>query len=192
MAPMNRREALKATTALVGGVLVTSTGVLVACGRDDGEREPRKSATAPAVLSADDQALVEDIADTLLPATASSPGAKAAGAGAAINLLLTDCYEPEAQQRVVAGLKAFRAACGARCGGGFASLAQGAREALLREVDTEAQKLENTHWFSLVRELALRAYFSSEVGMTQALRYVQTPGRWEGCVPLEPGQPAWA
>jgi hypothetical protein len=43
-----------------------------------------------------------------------------------------------------------------------------------------------------VRELALRAYFSSEVGMTQALRYVQTPGRWEGCVPLEPGQPAWA
>ncbi len=31
MIPMNRREALKAATALVGGVLVTSSGVLAAC-----------------------------------------------------------------------------------------------------------------------------------------------------------------
>ena len=23
-------------------------------------------------------------------------------------------------------------------------------------------------------------------------RWVETPGRWEGCIPLRPGQPAWA
>ena len=190
MPPMNRRDALRATTALVGGVLVASTGVLAACGRES--PEARKSTEAPGVLGADDRALVEEIADTILPTTAASPGAKAAGAGAAIDLLLTDCYDAEAQRRVVRGLDDFRTLCRDRCGAGFASLPRGERERLLREVDAEAQKAgEKAHWFPVVRELALRAYFSSEIGMTQALRYVRTPGRWEGCVPLQPGQPAW-
>lgn len=190
---MNRRDALKATTALLGGVLVTSTGVLAACGREprnSGESGSPREAAAGA-LSAEDEALVEEIADTLLPTTPASPGAKAAGAGAAINLLLTDCYAPEAQQRVVQGLKDFRATCGDRCRGGFASLAPPQREQLLREIDAEAQKAGETHYFPLVRELALRAYFSSEVGMTKATRYVLVPGRWVGCMPLKPGQPAW-
>jgi len=190
---MNRRDALKATTALLGGVLVTSTGVLAACSREPGES--RDSSRAPdaasRALSAEDQALIEEIADTLLPTTPASPGAKAAGTGAAINLLLTDCYAPEAQRRVVQGLKDFRATCGDRCRGGFASLAQPQREQLLREIDAEAQKAGETHYFPLVRELALRAYFSSEVGMTKATRYVLVPGRWVGCMPLKPGQPAW-
>ena len=184
MPPMNRREALKATTALVGGVLITTNGFLVACARDS-------SNTVSKVLSLDDQSLIEEIADTLLPTTPSSPGAKAAGAGAAINLLLTDCYEPEGQERVVNGLREFRRMCRERCGNGFASLPQKEREQLLREIDAEAQKGGPTHYFTLVRELALRAYFSSEIGMTKALRYVMVPGRWVGCVPVAPGQPAW-
>jgi len=188
---MNRRDALKATTALLGGVLVTSTGVLAACGREPRQGREAGAAGESRALGAEDQELVEEIADTLLPTTAASPGAKAAGAGAAINLLLTDCYEPEAQRRVVQGLTDFRATCGNRCGGGFASLAQPERERLLREIDAEAQKVGETHYFGLVRELALRAYFSSEVGMTRATRYVLVPGRWVGCMPLEPGQPAW-
>jgi hypothetical protein len=184
MPPMNRREALKATTALVGGVLITTNGFLIACARD--------SSNAPSkVLTLDDQSLIEEIADTLLPTTPSSPGAKAAGAGAAINLLLTDCYEPEGQERVVNGLKEFRRMCRERCGGDFATLPQKERERVLREIDGEAQKAGPTHYFGLVRELALRAYFSSEIGMTKALRYVMVPGRWVGCVPLAPGQPAW-
>ena len=44
----------------------------------------------------------------------------------------------------------------------------------------------------LLFQLALQAYFSSEIGMTRALRYVMTPGKWVGCVPLQPNQPAWA
>ena len=184
MPPMNRREAVKAATAFVGGVLMTSNGFLVAGARD--------SAQAPSqLLTPDDQSLIEEIADTLLPTTPSSPGAKAAGAGAAINLLLTDCYEPEAQERVVNGLTEFRRMCRGRCGDNFAALPQREREQILNEIDAEAQKAGPTHYFTLVRELALRAYFSSEVGMTKALRFVLVPGKWVGCVPLAPGQPAW-
>ena len=178
--PMNRREAVKTTGVLLGGVLITSA-TLTACDRDS--RKP-----GVAVLNAEDQALVEEIADTLLPTTPNSPGAKAAGVGPVINLLLTDCREAEEQKRVVEGLKQFRSTVGDH----FASMSQLNRENWLRRIDGEAIAAGGKHYFPLVRELSLQAYFSSEVGMTKALRYVMTPGKWVGCVPLAPGQIAWA
>jgi hypothetical protein len=178
--PMNRREAVKTTGVLLTGVLITSTS-LSACARESRN-------VGAAALDADDQALIEEIADTLLPTTPGSPGAKAAGVGPVINLLLTDCREPADQKRVVDGLKQFRDTVGDH----FASMSQANRENWLRRIDGEAKAAGASHYFPLVRELSLQAYFSSEVGMTKALRYVMTPGKWVGCVPLQPGQPAWA
>jgi hypothetical protein len=185
--PMNRREAIRATTAILGGVLITSNGFLVACSRE----RPAAAANA-GVLSADDQTLIEEIADTLLPTTAASPGAKAAGAGAAINLLVTDVWEPEKAQRVVDGLKQFRQTSQTKGGGDFAALPVARRETLLREIDAEAQGKGDAHYFNLVRDLALQAYFSSEIGMTKARRWIMVPGKFVGCMPLKPGQPSWA
>ena len=179
MNPMNRREAVKTTGVLLGGLLVTSAG-LTACKGDT-----RKLGTG--VLSAEDQALVEEIADTLLPTTPSSPGAKAAAVGPVINLLLTDCYDADDQRRVVNGLKEFRSMVGDH----FSSMSQANRENWLRRIDAEA-KTSTDHYFNLLRELSLQAYFSSEIGTTKALRYIMTPGKWVGCVPLEAGQRAWA
>jgi hypothetical protein len=184
---MNRRDAIRATTAMLGAVLVTSNGFLVACARE----EP-KAVAKTGVLSADDQALIEEIADTLLPTTPASPGAKAAGAGAAINLLVTDCWEPEKAQRVVEGLKQLRETSKTKGGGEFATLGVAKREALLREIDAEAQGKGDAHYFNLVRDLSLQAYFSSEIGMTKARRWIMIPGKFVGCMPLKPGQPAWA
>ena len=153
---MNRRDAIKAT-------IIASGGILVGCRSD----------------RASDQALMEEIADTLLPTTAGSPGAKAAGTGAAMNLILSDCYKPADQRAVTEGLARFRAGAN-----NFLALSRADRETFVRSVGKEA-------WFAPVRDLALGAYFSSEIGMTQALRYVRVPGKYVGCMPLAPGQPAW-
>lgn len=181
---MTRREALKVATALAGGALV-GPALLGGCAR--GGRGP-----AAAELSMlEDQALLEHIADTLLPDTLASPGAKAAGVGATMALLLAECRPVDVQRRVAAGLQALRA--GSRAlGDSFAALPRAERERLLRTYDAAARKAGDTHWFSSVRELALNAYFSSETGLTRATRYVAIPGRYQGCVPLAPGQPAWA
>ena len=179
MHPMNRREAVKTTGVLLSGILITSVG-LTACKGDSRH-------IGAGVLSAEDQALVEEIADTLLPTTPDSPGAKAAGVGPVINLLLTDCREPAEQKRVVDGLKQFRNMVGDH----FASMSQSNRENWLRRIDAEARSNQE-HYFNLVRELSLQAYFSSEIGTTKALHYIMTPGKWVGCVPLQPGQRAWA
>jgi hypothetical protein len=183
MPSMNRREAVRATTLVVGGLLLTSNGLILGCAREPERVDGR-------VLSMDDQALMEEIADTLLPTTNASPGARAAGAGATMNLLLTDCYEPEQQLRVVNGLKELRKTCETRFGNAFSALTTLQREQLLRDLDATARRGKG-HYFELVRELADRAYFSSEIGMTRARRWMLEPGKWVGCVPLAPGQPAW-
>ena len=48
------------------------------------------------------------------------------------------------------------------------------------------------HFFRMMKELALLGYFTSEVGCTQAQRYVESPGRFDPCVPYTPGEKAWA
>jgi len=166
---VNRRDALKAAGLIAGGALFASSGVLEAC-RPGG-------AARSGVLSDEDQVLAEEIADTLLPTTADSPGAKAAGTGAAMNLILSDCYTPAEQRAVSEGLARFRAS-------NFLERSRSDREAFVRSVGTQA-------WFAPLRALALGAYFSSEIGMTKALRYVRVPGKYVGCMPLALGQPAW-
>jgi hypothetical protein len=165
---VKRRDALKAAGLIAGGALFASSGILEAC---------RTGAARAGVLSDEDQVLAEEIADTLFPTTAGSPGAKAAGTGAAMNLILSDCYTPADQRAFRDGLERFRAQ-------NFLELSRADRETFVRSVGRQA-------WFQPVRDLALGAYFSSEPGMTQALRYVRVPGKYVGCMPLEPGQPAW-
>jgi hypothetical protein len=48
------------------------------------------------------------------------------------------------------------------------------------------------HYFRLIKELTLLGYFTSEIGCTQALRYIETPGRFEPRVTYTAGEKAWA
>ena len=60
---------------------------------------------------------------------------------------------------------------------------------------TTATKISNQPpkgYFRMMKELALLGYFTSEIGMTQAQRYVEAPGRYDPCIPYKPGDKAWA
>jgi hypothetical protein len=48
------------------------------------------------------------------------------------------------------------------------------------------------HYFRMVKELTLLGYFTSEIGCNQAQRYIESPGRFDPCVPYQPGERAWA
>ena len=48
------------------------------------------------------------------------------------------------------------------------------------------------HYFRMMKELALLGYFTSEIGATQAQRYVESPGRFDPCAPYAPGDKSWA
>jgi hypothetical protein len=58
---------------------------------------------------------------------------------------------------------------------------------------TEEEKEEPpAHYFRMMKELALLGYFTSEIGYTKAMRYVESPGRFDPCAPYKPGERAWA
>jgi hypothetical protein len=48
------------------------------------------------------------------------------------------------------------------------------------------------HWFRMMKELALLGYFTSEIGYTKAQRYIESPGKFEPCLPYVPGEKSWA
>ena len=52
--------------------------------------------------------------------------------------------------------------------------------------------VSNKPFFLRLKELTTTGYFTSEIGATKALAYLPVPGRFDGCMPIQPGQKTWA
>jgi hypothetical protein len=187
---IDRREAIKRVTLLLGGVaLAGSSGLVAAC-----ERAQRGTATAQAgagSFTARDIAFLDEVAETILPET-KTPGAKAAHVGAFMALMVTDSYADREQKIFRDGMRQMDAAA-------FLAATPAQRLTRLEQLDKEQKAYMDgkaddapAHYFRLMKELTLLGYFTSEIGCTQAMRYRETPGRFDPCVPYRPGETAWA
>lgn len=194
---MDRREALKNVAFLMGGILSASTLSIIAEGCN-----PVSKRTEGALFDENQQRTIDEIADIIIPKT-DSPGAKEAGVGAFIAMMIDECYPEAVQKSFVEGLDDVEKRSQDKFKKSFADASQEERTQLIHEVaeDTKKKKrqdraaeeaVEGPYFFQLIRELTLLGYFTSEPGATQALAYVAIPGRYDGCVPLKPGQKAWA
>ena len=56
----------------------------------------------------------------------------------------------------------------------------------------EKMRANPDYYFILMKQLVLLGYFTSEIGCTQARRYVETPGRFDGCIDYKKGDKAFA
>jgi hypothetical protein len=188
---LTRREAVRRVSALLGGAALIGQGAWLA-GCASAQR------SAGALFSESDVVLLDEIADTILPDT-KTPGAKAAGVGRFIAMMVTDTYDPGEQRLFIDGLATLERESRAGNGGGFMASSPAQRLALLERLDLEAieymrQRGEQArpHYFRMIKELTLLGYFTSEIGYTQAMRYAETPGRFEPCITYTAGDKAWA
>jgi hypothetical protein len=62
----------------------------------------------------------------------------------------------------------------------------------LKKYNETKKEADPNHYFGMMKQLTLLGYFTSEIGATQALRYIAIPGKYEGCVPYKKGDKAWA
>ena len=229
---IDRREAIRRVTALLGGVAFVGGQRLL----DASELNAHALAARVAELgqgvgpfSRADVAFLDEVADTILPDT-KTPGAKAAKVGAFMALMVTDIYDSGEQQIFRNGMTAIDDASKKANGVVFARATPRQRLALLQELDRQqkahmdardaARKSRDaaflpdqrkeaapaagvnpaaaitadspTHYFRMMKELALLGYFTSAIGCMQAQRYVESPGRFDPCVPYTPSSRAWA
>jgi Gluconate 2-dehydrogenase subunit 3 len=193
---MNRREALNRVAILMGTTVVGGAAFLEGC--NSGDKKVAATAAAGIPFSAESISFLDEVAETIIPTT-NTPGAKAAKVGAFMNTMVTDCYDEKNQKIFTKGLTKIDEASQKKFSTTFAKATPEQRKELLTEIDKEAtaynksKKPEDpSHYFSLMKQLTLLGYFSSEIGATQALRYVAVPGRYEGCIPYKKGDKAWA
>ena len=205
--PINRRDAIRCVSALLGGAaFVGGRRLLAACERAS---FPLEEATL-GDFTAEDIAFLDEVAETILPAT-KTPGAKAAKTGAFMALMVTDSYSSAERKVFRDGMRKVDGAMQQANRVSFLQATPPQRLALLTTLDREqkrvmdAQKRERDaldaaatldrpaqHYFRMMKELALLGYFTSEIGCTQVMRYVESPGRFDPCAPYAPGEPGWA
>jgi hypothetical protein len=175
---MNRREAVQRISLLMGGALSAPAmaGIL-----------GQKTNLGESVqVTPQQEALMAEVADVIIPTT-STPGAKAAGAEKFMVRVMRDCYPLEDQQKFYAGLAKLDSDSKAAFGKNFTGLSQDQKIEMVKRLTTS-----DKDFFRRVKELAVTGYFTSEVGATQALEYVEVPGRLEACIPYKKGQKGWA
>lgn len=186
---MNRREAVQYISLLLGGTILGGEA-FVSCRHADSNNI--------AGFSASDVAFLDEVADTILPAT-STPGAKEAKVGELIKVMVTDCYDEGDQKIFRNGMSTIADFSRKQYSTDFVELSSKQRLELLTKLDNEQKEAMKTykqgeprHYFRMMKELTLLGYFTSEAGCTKARRYIETPGKWEGCIPYKKGDKAWA
>lgn len=185
---MDRREAIRSISLLLGGAVVGSSYFLSGC---------KASEKSSLIFTQADIAFLDEVADTILPAT-QTPGAKAAKVGQFMTVMVNDCYEKEDQNIFHKGIQQLNDAAKKDFGEDFLKLSADQKTTLLTRLDKEQKEYqknkkpeERSHYFRMMKELTLLGYFTSEIGCTQARRYVERPGRYDGCLPYQKGEKAW-
>ena len=208
---IDRREAVRRVTAVLGGLAFVGGGRLLHAAENDAHARAAllaESGEGVGPFTRTDIALLDEIAETMLPAT-KTPGAKAAKTGAFMALMVNDTYYPADQQIFHDGLRTIDDESRKESGVTFLRAIPRQRLRLLPRLDREqkayldaitvAQQSKGSdapekpaHYFRMMKELALLGYFTSEIGCTQAQRYAETPGRFDPCLPYTKGEKSWA
>jgi hypothetical protein len=185
---MDRRDVIKLITLATGAALVGGELIFTGC-------TPEKPA-GDSLFSRKDLDLLADIAETIMPRT-DTPGAKDAGVAEFIAGTVDRCYFEPDQQTFLAGLVTIDETSRSRYGKRFGRLTGEQKTDMLQDLDREARAYRRpdggtAHYFTMMKQLAIYGFFTSEIVQKQVLRHVPIPGSYDGCMPYNEGDPAWA
>jgi glucoside 3-dehydrogenase (cytochrome c) hitch-hiker subunit len=154
---LSRREMLEVTAAALAAPLL-QLGPAAA--------QPALQ-TAPKFLTASELALLDELAELIIPTDAHSPGARAAGVAAYIDFRLADSLDPEQQTKCRSGLAAVDALSQELNGKPFLQAAADQRVAVLTQMAAgeHSPKTPAEHFFQELKGGAVRAYYTSKIGI---------------------------
>lgn len=192
---MDRREAISRIAMVMGGTLLSTDSLFATASRVVQAHDDEMHGTG--IFSKKQVKIMDEMADVILPRTAT-PGAKdAKTVGQFMARYISDCHEEREQKIALDGLAKLDDECKKRYGKAFMKCERQQQHDFFAELDaeqrayTKAKKPSDpAHWFRLFWELSLFGFFTSEVGSTQVLRWVMVPGKYE-TIPYKKGDRAW-
>src|SRR5690606_27090399 len=147
-------------TDMIGGTVVGGTVGLSAC---------TTTPSAPISLTTADIALLDEVAETIMPRT-DTPGAKDAEVGKFMAVYVPDCYTLEEQAVFYKGLSSLETSSQKTYNRSFMALSPIERQTFITQLDQEARvpksEGESAHYFTMIKQLTLFGFFTSEVGAT--------------------------
>lgn len=191
---MNRRDLLQLITAATGMTLIGGTMATAQELFGPGSDEGREFGDAGSVLNDEEITFLNDVAEVILPRT-ETPGARDADVATFMSVYVAGVYSPEEREVFLTAIPEISARSQDQFGRDFLDLDDEEKLQFITALDTEAREEtseDDPHYFTMVKQLTLLGFFTSEVGSTQAMRYSPSPGSYDGCQVYEEGQPAWA
>jgi hypothetical protein len=146
--------------------------------------------------------LIAALAESIIPET-DSPGAKEAGVHEFIITMVKDCTEIKSQNKFIDGLKELEKYCSSSFSKTYQQCSPQQQQQTLKHFDERGKsyngvigKVENKFFgksfFDTLKSYTVEGYCTSEAGATKGVSYVFIPGKFIGCMPLQPGQKSWA
>lgn len=190
---MDRREALKATSLILGYTLTagTTAAILHGCKADT------SLDWTPQAMSSDDAKLLAEICEVILPAT-DTPGAKDALCDRYIDNVLTVLRPEEDRMNFKDNLKIFNDRSKTKYSRSFLALNSNEKEEVIKIIADEASRYDKKangdkpHILNAIKELTIAGYCTSEVGAKQLLKYDPVPGPYKGCIDFSEVGGTWA
>lgn len=174
----SRRSLIKNLLIVTGGVLV-----LPACVQD---KSKSGILLKNMEVGANEEALLAEIAETILPAT-DTPGAKDLYAHLFALKMIDDLSKKEDQQQFLRGLREIDGLSKKIFDTSFAKATPEQRETLLKSIETDASISEDVKaFYKKLKGLTVQAYVTSKFYLTEVQPYKLTPGFFKGCEPVKP------
>lgn len=186
MTLMNRRDALKSVVLLMGGTVIGASAILTGCAPE--------AQLNGLNFSPEDLAFLDELGETIVPTT-DTPGAKATKIGEFMQMMVKECYDADQQTTFVKGIASLRSDFKAEKNVEFMDAAAEDRLAFLNVMHQKyvaSGEKKQPVIIHMLRDLTVLGYYSSEIGATQALRYLEVPGRFDPIIPYKKGDKAWA
>jgi len=188
---MNRRDAISRVGLILGGTVIGAEFFISGC-------KSGSSVNTDDLFAKETTAFLNEVGETILPET-KTPGAKAANVGGFMAIMVRDCYTPDDQKIFKKGVGQLDEATNKKFKKSFMEADAKQRTEILTDLDKEAKEYSKSkkpedpnHYFTMIKQLTLLGFFTSEVGATKALRYLPVPGKYDGNYPYKKGDRAWA
>jgi hypothetical protein len=182
---MHRRTVIKNLALIIGGA-----ALLPSCMQEKGKASVGLKNVD---VSADQEKLIGDIAETIIPKT-NTPGAKDLQLHLFVLKMVDDCYTKKDQEAFMAGIDQFNKLIKDRYSRPFGECDVKQREQALLSIEQDkdpkstAYPAELKKFYDIVKGQTVNGYTTSKYFMTKQIVYELVPGRYNALYPVKKKQ----